>query len=98
MDTLFEQSPTKAINTEHLFGIKCSFKVFGFEKRNDHVPEIDETYKFDPETTLSILAGFSKKYGFFSIPIPFLFNLTFIIMLFPFCYSNLDFCFSFSKI
>ena len=61
MDTLFEQSPTKAIDTEYLFGIKCSFDVLGFEKRNNHVPEIDETYKFDPETTLSILAGFSKN-------------------------------------
>jgi len=61
MDTLFEQSPTKVINTEHLFEIKCSFDVLGFEKRNDHVPEIDETYKFDPETTLSILAGFSNN-------------------------------------
>lgn len=61
MDTLFEQSPAKAIDTEHLFGVKCSFKVFGFEKKNDHVPEIDETYKFDPETTLAILAGFSNN-------------------------------------
>ena len=61
MDTLFEQSPTKAIDTERLFGIKCSFDVLRFEKRNNHVPEIDETYKFDPETTLSILAGFSKN-------------------------------------
>jgi len=61
MDTLFEQSPTKAIDTKHLFGIKCSFDVLGFEKRNNHVPEIDETYKFDPETTLSILAGFSNN-------------------------------------
>ena len=61
MDTLFEQSPTKAIDTELLFGIKCSFDVLGFEKRNNHVPEIDETYKFDPETTLSILAGFSNN-------------------------------------
>ncbi len=61
MDTLFEQSPTEAIDTEQLFGIKCSFDVLGFKKRNDHVPEIDETYKFDPETTLSILAGFSNN-------------------------------------
>ena len=61
MDTLFEQSPTKAIDTVHLFGIKCSFNVLGFEKKNNHVPEIDKTYKFDPETTLSILAGFSKN-------------------------------------
>ena len=61
MDTLLEQSPTETIDTEHLFGIKCSFKILGFEKRNNHVPEIDETYKFDSETTLSILAGFSKN-------------------------------------
>ena len=61
MDTLFEQSTTKNIDTEQLFGIKSNFKVLGFEKRNDHVPEIDETYKFDPETTLSILAGFSNN-------------------------------------
>ena len=61
MDTLFEQSPTETIDTEYLFGIKCNFKVLGFENRNDHVPEIDETYKFDPETTLSILAGFSNN-------------------------------------
>ena len=31
---IFEQSPTKLVNTENLFGIKCSFKVLGFEKRN----------------------------------------------------------------
>ena len=61
MDTLFEQYPTKTIDTKHLFGVECNFKVLGFEKRNDHVPEIDETYKFDPETTLSILAGFSNN-------------------------------------
>ena len=61
MDTLFEQSPTKVIDTKHLFGVKCSFDVLGFDKRNNHVPEIDETYKFDPETTLSILAGFSNN-------------------------------------
>jgi len=61
MDTLSEQLPTKAINTQLLFGVKCRFKVYGFEKRNDYVPEIDKNYKFDPETTLSILAGFSNN-------------------------------------
>ena len=35
MDTLFEQSPTEVIDTEHLFGIKCSFKVWGFKNKND---------------------------------------------------------------
>ena len=61
MDTLFEQSPTEVIDTEHLFGIKCSFKVWGFKNKNDYVPEVDATYKFDSETTLAILAGFSNN-------------------------------------
>jgi len=61
MDTKFENQPTKNINTRNVFGVDCSFQVLGFENKNDHVPEIDETYKFDPETTLSILAGFSNN-------------------------------------
>ena len=47
MDTLFEQSPTKVINTEHLFEIKCSFDVFGFENTNEYVPIIDKSYIFE---------------------------------------------------
>ncbi len=53
--------PNKKINTVETFGIKCNFEVFGFEEKSDHVPEIDSTYKFDKETTLSILAGFSHN-------------------------------------
>ena len=30
-----------------------------FSGRAEHVPDIDETYKFDRETTLAILAGFA---------------------------------------
>ncbi len=51
----------KSLNTEELFGIKCNFDVFGFNEPNEHVPEIDSNYRFDPETTLSILAGFAKN-------------------------------------
>ena len=61
MENLSEQSPTIKINTEKLFGCNCNFTVLGFEKRNNYVPEIDENYKFDPQTTLSILAGFSNN-------------------------------------
>jgi len=61
MDNLFETLPNKKIDTEKVFGVKCNFEVFGFEKQNDYVPVIDETYKFDHDTTLSILAGFSKN-------------------------------------
>ncbi len=61
MEDLSELSPNITVNTKQLFGINCNFEVLGFEKRNDHVPEIDESYKFNEETTLSILAGFSNN-------------------------------------
>ena len=51
--------PNIKINTKQLFGVDCSFKVLGFDKKNDYVPQIDNNYKFDPETTKAILAGFS---------------------------------------
>ena len=53
--------PNKLINTLELFGVSCSFEVFGFEEPSEHVPEIDTTYRFDPETTISILAGFANN-------------------------------------
>ena len=56
---IFENKPTNKINTTELFGIDCNFEVFGFSKKNDFVPTIDKTYKFDPSTTLAILAGFA---------------------------------------
>ena len=56
-----ETKPNKLINTLDTFGVKCNFEVFGFEKVTEHVPEIDLSYRFDPETTLSILAGFANN-------------------------------------
>ena len=56
-----ETKPNKLINTLDTFGVRCNFEVFGFEKITEHVPEIDLSYRFDPETTLSILAGFANN-------------------------------------
>ncbi len=53
--------PSKLINTKELFGVSCNFEVFGFEEISEHVPEIDSDYIFDPETTISILAGFANN-------------------------------------
>ncbi|MCG6882247.1 MAG: cobaltochelatase subunit CobS [Silicimonas sp.] len=52
------QKPTEEIDLYEVFGIESEMKVKGFAERTDRVPEIDTTYKFDPETTLAILAGF----------------------------------------
>ncbi|MFN3722908.1 MAG: cobaltochelatase subunit CobS [Paracoccaceae bacterium] len=51
--------PTEEISVRDVFGIDTDMKVKGFADRTDRVPEIDTTYKFDPDTTLAILAGFA---------------------------------------
>ena len=53
--------PDQEINTKEIFGIECPFKVCGFKSKNDHVPIIDKDYKFDPDTTRAILAGFADN-------------------------------------
>ena len=53
--------PSKEINTLEVFGTKCNFEVLGFDEPSEHVPEIDSTYRFDPETTIAILAGFANN-------------------------------------
>ena len=50
--------PTEEISVRDVFGIYTDMKVKGFAERGDRVPYIDPTYKFDPDTTLAILAGF----------------------------------------
>ena len=34
-------------------------KIDGFSKKNEYVPEIDSSYKFDRDTTLAIISGFA---------------------------------------
>ncbi len=51
--------PNTKINPEEVFGVNCNFDIFGFDKKTDYVPELDSTYKFDPQTTIAILAGFA---------------------------------------
>ena len=54
-------TPTKDISVREVFGIDTDMTVKGFEQRTDRVPELDSTYKFDADTTLAILAGFSHN-------------------------------------
>jgi cobaltochelatase CobS len=57
----FDTETSKIIDTKKVFNIDCPFEVLAFNKKNDYVPKIDDSYKFDSETTISILAGFSKN-------------------------------------
>ncbi|PCJ41973.1 MAG: cobaltochelatase subunit CobS [Alphaproteobacteria bacterium] len=56
-----EGLPDIKINVQQIFGIDSDLEVPGFSEANDHVPEIDNTYIFDHDTTLAILAGFSHN-------------------------------------
>ena len=49
------------VNVSDLFGFDSDLKVSSLIHDCDRVPEIDESYKFDKETTLAILAGFEHN-------------------------------------
>ncbi len=51
--------PDTEIDVRKAFGFDAAMKVPAFSKRTEYVPEIDESYRFDRETTLAILAGFA---------------------------------------
>jgi cobaltochelatase CobS len=51
--------PTEDISVREVFGIDANMPVKGFAEASDRVPDLDPTYKFDPDTTLAILAGFA---------------------------------------
>jgi cobaltochelatase CobS len=53
--------PTEEISVRDVFGIDTDMKVKGFKETSDRVPEFDSTYKFDPDTTMAILAGFTHN-------------------------------------
>ena len=53
--------PTEEISVREVFGIDTDMVVHGFPERTDRVPDIDSTYKFDPDTSLAILAGFRNN-------------------------------------
>ena len=57
LDTVLK--PTEEISVRDVFGIDTDMKVKGFAEATDRVPALDSTYKFDPDTTLAILAGFA---------------------------------------
>ncbi len=56
-----ETLPTCMVAVRETFGIETDLEVPGFAETGARVPEIDPAYRFDPETTLAILAGFSHN-------------------------------------
>ena len=59
-DKLIALTPDREIDARTEFGVDFDFKCPAFTERDSHVPDIDPAYKFDPETTRAILAGFAR--------------------------------------
>ena len=57
---MVSEQPTEPIDVRATFGFSTDLKVFGFAERDEHVPDIDPAYRFDPDVTLAILAGFAQ--------------------------------------
>jgi len=53
--------PDHKFEVSETFGIDSKISVKGFKEKTAWVPEIDEGYIFDKDTTLSILAGFNHN-------------------------------------
>ena len=56
-----EQNPDTELDVRETFDIDVDLKVPAFSNGNDYVPALDSAYKFDKNTTLAILAGFSHN-------------------------------------
>jgi cobaltochelatase CobS len=52
--------PDHTVSAREVFGIDADLQVPAFSERDDHVPEIDAAYRFNPDVTLAILAGFTR--------------------------------------
>ena len=53
--------PDTTVDVREMFGINVDWQVPAFSRPEEHVPETDGAYVFDPDTTLAILAGFAHN-------------------------------------
>ena len=51
--------PDRTVRARETFGLDFDLEVPAFSTPTEHVPAIDPTYRFDRDTTLAILAGFT---------------------------------------
>jgi cobaltochelatase CobS len=61
IDVAHVRVPDIKVSVRQTFGIDSDLEVPAFSQQSDHVPQIDEAYRFDRSTTLAILAGFSHN-------------------------------------
>src|SRR6187402_97315 len=54
-----QAAPDREVSVREVFGIDSDMMVPAFSKADERVPDIDDSYVFDPDTTLAIAAGFA---------------------------------------
>jgi len=54
-----QQEPDISVSVRQVFGIDSDLEVPAFSEADEHVPDVDDAYRFDHETTMAILAGFA---------------------------------------
>ena len=52
-------TPDIQVSVRQTFGIDSELDVPAFSQPSEHVPSVDDAYRFDHDTTLAILAGFA---------------------------------------
>jgi cobaltochelatase CobS len=60
-DTTILSAPDKMISVRELFGIDVDMECPAFSVADERVPDTDDSYVFDGDTTLAILAGFAHN-------------------------------------
>ena len=60
MTELSAARPDRKISVREVFGIDTDLHVPAFAAGEEHVPEIDHAYRFNPDVTLALLAGFTR--------------------------------------
>jgi len=51
--------PDITVSVRQTFGLDSDMQVPAYSQAEEHVPDLDEAYRFDHDTTLAILAGFA---------------------------------------
>src|SRR5258708_38739004 len=56
-DQLLTLVPDRKVSIREMFGVDSDMLAPAFSHRDSHVPDFDDAYRFDPQTTLAICAG-----------------------------------------
>ncbi|MGI8943577.1 MAG: cobaltochelatase subunit CobS [Qipengyuania sp.] len=54
-------APDTEVEVRETFGVDVDWKVPAFSRPDARTPDLDDSYVFDPDTTLAILAGFAHN-------------------------------------